>query len=79
MTERTAIEALAAEMGRALGEVEDRIFALETRLSETEAALCELVIGQEREISELRHRLADLEARHAGLPAPGPRLLPEAA
>ena len=65
-------------MGGAVGEVEEKVFAVETRLTETESAVVDLVIGLEREIAALRRRLDLLEARQLGRPAPGPRLLHDA-
>lgn len=79
MSDRDPLIDLATEMGTAVGEVEERIFELDRRLTETETALCDLVIGLEREISELWRRLEQMEARYVGLPPPGLTLISEAA
>lgn len=74
MSDRDPLLELAAEMGSAVGQIDERIFAIETRATENETATVALIVELERGIADLRRRLEALEAL-AAAPQPGPRLI----
>jgi hypothetical protein len=55
------LEPLAAEIGAALGKQERRVRDLDDRLTASETAVTELLLAQERQIAELERRIGDLE------------------
>jgi hypothetical protein len=57
-----------------VGQLDEQVFTLDRRLTETEGATDALIGELERERAELRRRLEALAARDVA-PAPGPRLV----